>query len=99
MEYTKGDWKVDETLRKRVILNHPNWSDDKKVIADCNQWLNSESEANAQLISSAPDLYEAGIEIRDNAVLQEQENGYYLLRLSYASWKVMCKALAKAEGK
>ncbi len=56
MEYTKGKWKA---VGRRIILDHPQWSDDKKEIASCNEWLNEESEANAQRIAKAVNSYDA----------------------------------------
>ena len=51
------------------------------------------------LHAQAPRLYEACKEVRDNSVLQEQGNGFYLLRLKYSTWQDVCKAIAEVEKK
>jgi len=81
MNYTKGKWKVDKQGR-----DYPNMVIEPtsgRVIADC-----YDSEANAHLIASAPDMYEALREI----CRRYDEDG--ILDISPAR-----KALAKAEGK
>ena len=87
MKYTKGEWKSEG---KKVLLSHPGWSDDRKVIASCNEWLEGESEANAHLIAAAPDLYEACWSA--SAALQG-EDGYIINQIK----DKLAKAIAKAE--
>lgn len=94
MEYTKGE--------RKVVFNPAKNKFEVRVFKGASVLGTLASfvrEPDAHLDAAAPALYEAGIEVRDNAVLQEQENGYYLLRLSYASWRNMCQALAEAEEK
>lgn len=56
MEYTKGEWRVEDRWNvlsgRRLIANCGGYHSNVEPVAE-------ENEANAQLISSAPDLYEA----------------------------------------
>lgn len=92
MNYTKGEWKVeDETVivcGMRLIASTTaggfNYSAYRK-----------ENEANAHLISAAPDMYEA------LKALDEYGNAShpYNLKLKKVAFELLDKALAKAEGK
>ena len=91
MNYTKGEWKawwhdeIDEyesDLRIRV-----NGTDLAIILTDNTQ----EAEANAQLIASAPDLYEA---------LNKLYKAYLrVTTMPDEASREAIKALAKAEGK
>lgn len=79
MNYTKGKWTVSP-LKLGVLAD----DDDAKVVADCtNMDSLEECTTNAQLISAAPDMYEAL-----KAVQRMQDWG-----------EAVNKALAKAEGR
>ncbi len=95
MGYTKGEWKVEG---KKILLWHPGWSDDRKVIADCNQWDGKEAEANAHLIAAAPDMYEACKAARKWLALFGEHTPIAFGGEPELDGK-LSKALAKAEGK
>ena len=90
MSYTKGPWRVVHNDKKDYpfILN-----DEKKVIAQViGDGVKIEgNHANAQLISSAPDMYQA------LKLLQERDD-YGSLRLPTQAKEIINQALAKAEG-
>ena len=91
MEYTKGEWKV---LGKNVILNHPGWSDDKKVIAGCNQWLCNESEANAHRIVKAVNCHDDLVEaLRE--MIKDWNKG--IIEIDHKTRGRVIKVLSKAE--
>ena len=94
MEYTKGDMKQKE--KEREV---------SRMVCGCLVMEYIDNLTIAPWIvycpkhKAAPDMYEALKLVRDTAVLQKEENGYYILRLEYSSWKDVCEALAKAEEK
>lgn len=107
-----GHTKVEQWERHNAENGEHIWCGDEHIadiVTDVNDpaWNKHTSEISKSAIlmhndpkyKVAPELYEALREVRDNAVLQKEENGFYILRLSYASWKVACKALSSAEGK
>ena len=81
INYTKGEWKAWR------FSKHHNW---KVSMGDRNEFLDlgmdDESEANAQLIASAPDMYEA----LKHAEKTLRQNGIVPV--------LVIRALAKAEG-
>jgi len=80
-KFTKGDWEIDDT---RVIL-----CDGHKiayVCSGCGIPLTELVKANASLISTAPEMYKALIQV-------QQEGG-----LSVARHKSISRLLAKARG-
>lgn len=81
MEYTKGEWT---TGQREGEYSH--WVD-----IGMSQRITVVNKANAQLIASAPDLYEALKELvgRDE---------YGSIRLPTQALDIMKKAIAKAEG-
>ena len=83
MEYTKGEWKV-ENFGERVLDERGD------TIAVMMKMMRAEALANAQLISAAPELYEAV----KQALLDIDRTGYtkvhHIVELQ--------NALAKAEG-
>ena len=83
-KHTSGPWKLEKSSMGRTsrII-----SQDDLVIAEC--W-NSEQEANARLIASAPELLEACKE----ALKEFNEMGY---TPNYAD-NMLREAIAKAEG-
>ena len=93
MEYTKGEWKANYTGSKLVSVD---CSSRAEVVAICgkNKWIKTRDEqiANAHLIASAPDMYEA---------LKELSN--YHPKQGYEQWLILLnkaqQAIAKAEGK
>ena len=99
MEYTKGEWYLEQETG--LILSVPEGEDVPVVIVNVGKSGGvtpktlSELEANANLIASAPDLYEA-CKLTDNTVIIKTEEGYLIT--SDALRKIK-KALAKAEGK
>lgn len=85
MEYTKGEWEVKGYPSGRYIQTN------EIIIAQVwGQKPMAETEANAQLIASAPDLYEALAYLNEHCSPEMFSN--------YAREKCR-KALAKAEGK
>lgn len=94
MEYTKGEWKIISGFKIRC-------GEEQCFVADC--WTGDlyfprprfiEAEANAHLISAAPELYEALKEFME--VLEKVGSEYPAIRIAYNLAK---PALAKAEGK
>ena len=89
MEYTKGEWKLVQPASRQIeVLGYTG------MIATLR--LNSlmtpqEMQANAQLIASAPDLYEALIEL----VAWYKARGFDRELPEYRNAE---KALTKAEG-
>uniref|UniRef100_A0A6M3JR48 Uncharacterized protein n=1 Tax=viral metagenome TaxID=1070528 RepID=A0A6M3JR48_9ZZZZ len=63
MEHTKGQWIADNHLLGdgwRVFIQHGAGNDQHDAICDLETWqTEKETEANARLIASAPDLLEA----------------------------------------
>ena len=58
-KYTRGEWRFDERALNCIVC-------EKRVIANCGAYYNNvnenipiENNANAQLVSAAPDLLEA----------------------------------------
>jgi len=99
--YTKGEWWIDKgdfgyTVKAEQSIVKGFDDDNDIEIAELNTYLDNESEviANAQLIASAPDLYEACKEASEWLVLMEAYIPLHSLILDGLN-----KALAKAEGK
>ena len=85
MEYTKGDWKITESFGRSKFLNvYVDAEPIPEIIA------HKIKKPNAQLIASAPDLYEA-LKYLDEHCSPEMFS-------NYAREKCR-KALAKATGK
>lgn len=61
MGYTKGEWKGEKIVRDWLIE-----SPEGRIIATVNSLLNNEveSDANAHLITAAPDLYEKLLKVQ-----------------------------------
>ena len=101
MKSTKGEWKIREVKEgdedEVHFINHTdeyqirNESNIECIVTMGTDWASGKALANAQLISAAPDLYEALRAL----VINEQEcgipEGQSVIRAK--------KALAKAEGK
>jgi len=79
MNYTKGEWKIYK-VPAAFLIN----TDNMENIASCS------NQANAHLISAAPDMYEACKEMLEELKITKGAAGIWLVR-----W---AKALAKAEG-
>ncbi|MBA7685645.1 hypothetical protein ES703_94070 [subsurface metagenome] len=82
-EYTKGEWKVKGGPHQYMIVG----KDDGDLIADCYNNLEE-----AQLIASAPDLYEALRTIIEALHSNEVARAYRVAESNGI------QALAKAEG-
>jgi hypothetical protein len=84
MEHTKGPWKcalaVVENSPSVWVVTESSWGSENIAV--------STNEANARLISAAPDLLEACKRIRDNAMADDPND-----------WKMLDAAIAKAEGR
>lgn len=88
-EYTKGPWRVSDQVSHRVV-------DDFATIAHCNvsSRFTNEAEANARLISAAPELLEALKAAEIGLMLCAPLPGYDMNTLH-----LIRAAIAKAEGK
>ena len=94
MDYSNGDWSVleDKNRRLHIIRTLPNgWVDRICEIVIPSTGYRVNAEANAQLIASAPLLYEALLAVRQWAGDPEM----YFQEVS----PIIKKALSKAEGK
>jgi hypothetical protein len=85
-KHTPGHWRVTKYGGQLQVL-----ADDQCVIADVGTWLNedaAESEANAQLLATAPELLKAlqGIKERTDA-----------LKLNHPEWASMIEACVHQE--
>jgi len=95
MNYTKGEWTViGQSNAYMVQAKVPDKIHNLKLIADC-----YDNKEDAQLIASAPDLYEALKECARaiNVFLIKYGNG--VLPEESTVYKRAEKALAKAEGR
>ncbi len=96
LNYTKGKWYTEEDSMEEVaILVIPEGEDFPDTIATVRLIGNFdgiEMEANAQLIASAPDLYEAL-----KAIIDAEDEHFE--SLGYGRSQDARKALAKTEGK
>lgn len=92
MNYTKGEWKVastgfDREYRKFIVLdNEWLW-----ITAEAKGETEEEAEANAHLVSAAPEMYEALKAIIDEARGTDRFGGDQITDA--------LNAIAKAEGK
>ena len=87
MEYTKGEWKALKRFPPSPLFNvFCDGKDGVEIIAT------KVKEANAHLIASAPDLYEA-------LKVYEMFSGLSLERQDREAFAKAHKALLKAEGK
>jgi len=101
MEYTKGEWKVTQIGLDTLIQSF-----DKAGKLLSFKVASVNGEANAQLIASAPDLYEACKAQHDAidilfARLIELDGSFFPSK-SDKPWEAICQgntAIAKAEGK
>ena len=87
MNYTKGEWKQGKRHTDTVYM-----ADENTRIATC---FSPNSEANAQLIASAPALYEALKRIKRNC-FKDKRGAYWIGRVDMANAE---QALASVEGK
>ncbi len=99
--YTKGEWKaegvsvmVDIVFGGKVMPSMVA----RVFDPDNHQTINDVGIANAHLISSAPDMYEALKEIDSQIRITDKAFGYgiFIRELHWLEYK---KALSKAEGK
>ena len=95
MKYTKGEWKVKTSKAPRYTkaeVRTPSIIDDDGNAVEFGQLIavcyGANTVANANLIASAPDLYEACLEFTSGG------------RSMYdPAYQTIFKAMAKAEGK
>jgi hypothetical protein len=89
-KFTKGEWTIEEINKidewvdigsKKGIISRSFWGDREPIVRE------REAKANAQLISAAPDLFEALINIEND------DN-----RIPATIWEMRNKALNKALG-
>ena len=95
MEYTKGEWEQTIVKSNRSGIQGTNiYSEEGTgVIAHVYNTDQLEAAGNARLITAAPDIYEALVNIRALIVAQ-----YPNLLKSY-TYELIEKAITKAEGK
>ena len=94
--YTQGEWKV--THEDNIMYGESFWVVcDGSTIAEIKDWGAYREKDNAQLIASAPDLYEALTLTRNNLQTLSDAALHYK-RTFRANLKVLNQALAKAEG-
>ena len=96
MEYTKGEWKAKKTTVVIPSKHDSNMTD--FVVAQTDIYCSvegKEAEANARLISAAPDMYEA-LRALSFQFASAVEKPYSKDKEIYEQAQ---KALAKAEGK
>ncbi len=99
MEYTKGEWKAEQgRIHFNISIGHLYYDNPIAKVYY--------SEANAQLIASAPDLYEACKEAYNLLPTTAKPSDFLvghgnwgLNEAEYNVAKIIAKALAKAEGK
>lgn len=115
MEYTKGEWKVEEVKEgsKSSFVHH---TDEYQILNDngieCiatmgTGWASGKAEANAQLISAAPELLEAlkgyqSLHETINQLMSHPNDSQILGELdgkSDALGALVEQVLAKAKGK
>ena len=91
MEYTKGEWKVEEVGDCSLIM-----MDNQTCVARTfkTYYPTEAEEANAHLIAAAPEIYEALKRLME--ALEEHGSVHNDVRIAYNLTK---PALAKAEGK
>ncbi len=93
MEYTKGEWRRFGGM----VDGYGIVSSSGEVIIEQQALSGLENEANAHLIASAPDLYEACRHAK--IVLARKLDDSYLNQQEELLYIELGKALAKAEGK
>ncbi len=95
MHYTKGKW-VKQGLLVATVSQPQGIG---VIVADCRTSSNlNEVEANAHLIASAPDMYEA-LGIIKRTTESSGESIHYLQNALRVITHIAKEALAKAEGK
>ena len=115
-EYTKGPWFVNTVNRDREYpsakVGSIDWECD--CCCNCDRVSCSECDANAHLISAAPDMYEALKELLNNPLTASYYTSHKDMDMAFAEevpgYKADCEsitncfdaciaALAKAEGR
>ena len=108
MNYTKGEWyweyndQMHHNLRAKST-HRSGCEEDKHILFIAPDFLGEDSlasEADAQLIASAPDLYEALKELSTIVlgVIEYHRNTSVILGMDSFTLQPAMKALAKAEG-
>ena len=94
MNYTKGEWKayLVEKPNKWMVCSGKDGIDGIAKMVDSNQ------EANANLIAAAPDMYEALRLTRDNLQTLSDAAIHYKTTFS-TNLEILNQTLSKAEGK
>ena len=68
------------------------------LVVSCVNACKSVNQDNPQAVAeSIEDVFKVLKEVRDSAVLEKKETGFYILRLQYSSWQDVCNVLAKAD--
>lgn len=96
MEYTKGEWKAIKGILSDEINTIV--GDKSQGIAEIVCYLGQNVEADAHLISAAPDMYEALKEARHEIERLAMVTGYEG-EAHFPKLEQINKAIAKAEGK
>ena len=94
MEYTKGEWKVSKPFKE---IPYSVSSNEKYPIARLG--FTQEDEANAQLIASAPDMYEALKKFELLFPISRLAKGLPSQMMIGDAIEKARQAIAKAEGK
>ena len=105
MNYTKGNWKAEQQKNlasgkyEYVVKIPVNDVTDRVVATTPYARTFNDHEANAHLISAAPDMYEALKEIKEYCAEYAEENGLEDNAPMWAFISDAQSAIFKAEGK
>jgi len=102
MNYTKGEWKLQKSPNGYILYSDykSESSEDLALVYDVADNKGREMlEANAHLISAAPDMYEALQSWEELWGMRPLDSGADMQMILRKCWIKTYRALAKAEGK